>query len=704
MKSSKISVESYDECNANSHSTTSLSNMKGLVIQRSNDGINNMDCTIMTVYDNIFGVSETSSSRRRVLTSSAQSKWQTDFIMVDVVSDNTSLGTTSSDNSNSSDVDTWLSECDAIIISSISRNISVWSDTKLDHLWLGICFRQYGTNYNCRQRVAMMMIRLLTTFAVTSLFYGIDKGSTIGDWSLSFYESMLGFIPLFLIEKCIRSRKPTPEEIDDMMIENMIDANLQRNKFATVNSITPSGTAPATPITNDLSDRDSISVNVPVRAATLKKAETHILLKTLMDTNREEDISNLEMDLQVGAKSESKSQAIANFNDYASTVREKVQGVVEMIKKDSNNDNDNKEGKKDSKEMDTAVAGQSDENAEQTVNDIEANNNNNKNEDDDDDNENNENEKSVSAKYETEYDTTTKALAGMNGEGGDLGDTGGAGDTNDNGFNSNKAPASGATTTNDNGLGAGGTATITIIGGLNEYFRAAVSATVVATPATNNSLHQNFLFCFFLGFVLHFPQYHMLHDHIQQILLVIIFERKERGEAKVVAPSVAPSVAAISRGIGFDNGALEYGATVTPTTPRVTDIIVESKEREKAGGFKFGAAVTVVAIGIDIDSGATPAAGASIIDNIFKKEYDKGVPAPTITDNCFERERDEWYGFEFGVVAPAVVIVVAIGIGIDNGLDNGYEYNIGATVTPTQASTTTAIAFDYCTSMCSRWN
>ena len=53
-----------------------------------------------------------------------------------------------------------------------------------------------------------MMVRLLTTFAVSALFYGSQSNSVIGDFSLVLYESLLGFIPMFVLVKCIKERKP----------------------------------------------------------------------------------------------------------------------------------------------------------------------------------------------------------------------------------------------------------------------------------------------------------------------------------------------------------------------------------------------------------------------------------------------------------------------------------------------------------------
>ena len=56
---------------------------------------------------------------------------------------------------------------------------------KCDHIWLGICCRSWGTSYTYTQRIAILMIRLLTSLAVGALFYGRAKATVIGDISLS---------------------------------------------------------------------------------------------------------------------------------------------------------------------------------------------------------------------------------------------------------------------------------------------------------------------------------------------------------------------------------------------------------------------------------------------------------------------------------------------------------------------------------------
>lgn len=66
--------------------------------------------------------------------------------------------------------------------SKLKRIFYLWIlGLKNEHLWLGICCRGSGTAYSPTQRISVMMVRLLTTMAVSALFYGQSKGSTVGD-------------------------------------------------------------------------------------------------------------------------------------------------------------------------------------------------------------------------------------------------------------------------------------------------------------------------------------------------------------------------------------------------------------------------------------------------------------------------------------------------------------------------------------------
>ena len=77
-----------------------------------------------------------------------------------------------------------------------------------DHIWFGICFRQNGTNYTTIQRLSVLCVRLLITMSVSALFFGINRKSFVGDYTLLFYESFFGWIPVFLIGSCVEWRKP----------------------------------------------------------------------------------------------------------------------------------------------------------------------------------------------------------------------------------------------------------------------------------------------------------------------------------------------------------------------------------------------------------------------------------------------------------------------------------------------------------------
>ena len=75
------------------------------------------------------------------------------------------------------------------ILAKRPYHVRLWNLFKInirnDHLWMGICFRDFGTSYTHTQRISILMVRLLTSMAVAALFYARSKDSAIGDISLS---------------------------------------------------------------------------------------------------------------------------------------------------------------------------------------------------------------------------------------------------------------------------------------------------------------------------------------------------------------------------------------------------------------------------------------------------------------------------------------------------------------------------------------
>ena len=77
-----------------------------------------------------------------------------------------------------------------------------------DHIWIGVCMRNYGTSYTHAQRISILMVRLLSTMCIAALFFGRAKDTVIGDISLTLYESFLGFLPMYFLQKWITQHKP----------------------------------------------------------------------------------------------------------------------------------------------------------------------------------------------------------------------------------------------------------------------------------------------------------------------------------------------------------------------------------------------------------------------------------------------------------------------------------------------------------------
>ena len=54
---------------------------------------------------------------------------------------------------------------------------------------------------------------------VSALFYGTSNDSIIGDISLVLYESLLGFIPMFILEKFIKEHAGSTDQITGTAID-----------------------------------------------------------------------------------------------------------------------------------------------------------------------------------------------------------------------------------------------------------------------------------------------------------------------------------------------------------------------------------------------------------------------------------------------------------------------------------------------------
>ena len=76
-----------------------------------------------------------------------------------------------------------------------------------------ICFRNHGTAFTHSQRISVLMIRLLTSMAVGALFYGQSGKNVIGDISLTLYESLFSFIPVFILQQLIKRRRSSSKQI-----------------------------------------------------------------------------------------------------------------------------------------------------------------------------------------------------------------------------------------------------------------------------------------------------------------------------------------------------------------------------------------------------------------------------------------------------------------------------------------------------------
>ena len=105
-----------------------------------------------------------------------------------------------------------------------------------DHVWYGICCRNKGTSFTNKQRILMMMLRLLTTMAVSSVFYGSSNETIVGEITLALYESLLGFIPIFVLKRIIVRRRPTSKELEEYRSKKMNKMKIKLDKHTKSNS------------------------------------------------------------------------------------------------------------------------------------------------------------------------------------------------------------------------------------------------------------------------------------------------------------------------------------------------------------------------------------------------------------------------------------------------------------------------------------
>lgn len=77
-----------------------------------------------------------------------------------------------------------------------------------NHLWMGICCRDYGTNFTSTQRVFILSVKMSSMMAAAALFYGYAATSDVQDWMTIFYQSLCGFIVYYFLKFLIIERVP----------------------------------------------------------------------------------------------------------------------------------------------------------------------------------------------------------------------------------------------------------------------------------------------------------------------------------------------------------------------------------------------------------------------------------------------------------------------------------------------------------------
>ena len=162
-----------------------------------------------------------------------------------------------------------------------SYGIKLWHLWRIkmrnDHILWGICCRNKGTSYTNRQRISMLMLRLLTSMAVAALFYAQTSSTFVGEISLSFYESLIGFIPIFVLKQLIVRRRPTSKELEKYSMKKVkiMKSQLETANLTMIDSSLKSVSNPGAEISRN-SDTNDI-VRTPTILSDGNQTSTHAI-------------------------------------------------------------------------------------------------------------------------------------------------------------------------------------------------------------------------------------------------------------------------------------------------------------------------------------------------------------------------------------------------------------------------------------------
>ena len=89
-----------------------------------------------------------------------------------------------------------------------------------NHAWFGICCRYRGTNYTSKERISILMLRMLISMSVGAVFYGsANTESRVNPYVVGFIESLVGWLPVYMISYCIK--KSLPKNLPSMSEINL---------------------------------------------------------------------------------------------------------------------------------------------------------------------------------------------------------------------------------------------------------------------------------------------------------------------------------------------------------------------------------------------------------------------------------------------------------------------------------------------------
>ena len=116
------------------------------------------------------------------------------------------------------------------------------------------------------------------------------KQSTVGDIALSFYESMFGFIPIFIMEKLIKNHRPREQKIEEFEKKLEIREQLKLKQKLYHRGVT-SNASNITPRSLSMNNRSNLNKQLSMVASTDNSRKPSIANEFEDETNNTDAVT-----------------------------------------------------------------------------------------------------------------------------------------------------------------------------------------------------------------------------------------------------------------------------------------------------------------------------------------------------------------------------------------------------------------------------